>query len=56
MTDLQTVVLKTSSKTRLKFLKREYEESLMNTKPNTERSSYICDLLDAIDEELEKRG
>ncbi len=50
-----TIVTKTASKTKLKWLKKEYERKLMETEPNTEESTYICDVLDAVDMELEKR-
>jgi len=44
------------SKTRLKNLKRDFEEQLLLTEPRTEGSKKLIGYIEAIERELERRG
>lgn len=55
MTEMIDKIVKTSSQRNLKGLKKEYERKLLESKKGSDEATYCCDVLDAIDQELEER-
>ena len=50
------LIVRSFSKTRLRNLKKDFEEILLDTEVNTEASKKLIGYIDAIESELERRG